>query len=77
VGGGGGGEAFAAARRAQEKAEGLLAAHPLSGDPALPHRLAALAQKQAQTSLDPFGKACACQAACGRACLSGLVFLAT
>lgn len=47
VGGGSGGEAFAAARRAQEKAEGLLAAHPLSGDPTLPHRLEALARKQA------------------------------
>lgn len=48
VGGGGGGEAFAAARRAQEKAEGLLAAHPLAGDATLPHRLEALAHKQAR-----------------------------
>lgn len=46
LGAGGKEGGFAAARRAQEKAEGLLAAHPLAAHPALPQRLAALALKQ-------------------------------
>ena len=45
------GEAFAAARRAQEKAEGLLAKHPLASHLQLPERLEALTQKRARLAL--------------------------
>ena len=77
VGGGSGGEAFAAARRAQEKAEGLLAAHPLSGDATLPHRLEALAQKQARLPRLWQGPLVAKLSAAISACMSGLMFCAT
>jgi hypothetical protein len=77
VGGGSGGEGFATARRAQEKAEGLLAAHPLSGDPALPHRLDALARKQAQLLTVWQGPLVLELSAAVSGCMSGLMFYVT